>query len=363
MPMKKVLTVLPEMDVGGGQKMAVEIAAHVKDEQIQVRVLSLYPCRHTVIDELASRHEVNVQYLSKKKGIDLRVICQLYRAIKEFKPDVIHAHLRVMPYLLLPMLLNGTPLRYYTVHSLADKENRHAMVRHVLAFSFRHCKVKPVAISEVCRKSISQVYHLPQESIPCIYNGIDIQRFARTSPYSGGDQGMVDFIAVGRLSPEKNYALMLAAFHRAHQKQANIRLIVLGDGGLRRELEDRCKSLALEGCVNLRGVTDDVEDHLHRAQVFLMSSDYEGLPVSVLEAMAAGLPIISTKAGGVVDVVENRGNGLLVDVGDEDGLAAAIERLARDPQLRAAFSQRSLQLAQKYSIEACAEGYLKLYMA
>ena len=93
-----------------------------------------------------------------------------------------------------------------------------------------------------------------------------------------------------------------------------------------------------------------------------MSSDYEGLPQTIQEAMAAGLPIVTTNAGGVVDVVEEKGNAIVVPCGDLDGLVAAMCELTASKTLREQFSKRSLELSKQYSIENCAEQYRQLYL-
>lgn len=357
---RKVLVVLPEMQTGGGQRMAVEIVAHIRDKNLRIKIISLFPPQGTVVEALAEGYGLDVCHLKKHKGIDFGVVLQVYKAIKAFQPDVIHAHLRVMPYLLLPMCLSKVPLRYYTVHNLADRDAS-GIKQSILRFAFRHCRVQPVAISALCRQSIVQVYGIPEEKIPCIYVGIDLKRFARPAAYE--IQTPFRFAATGRLSEQKNYPMMLRAFSSVHQHYPNSELVIMGDGDLKAELERQCETLNLRQSVRFTGNIPNVEKELWAAHAYLMSSDYEGLPQTVLEAMAAGLPIISTKAGGVVDVVEHEKNGLLADCGDQEGLIHAMERLIQSPKLCKQFSECSVALVQKYSIAACAEQYKELYLA
>lgn len=357
---RKVLIVLPELETGGGQRLAISIAREIKPQEMQVRILVLYPRCGNLLEKAADEYGLDVQYLEKKRGADVGCIAQIYRAIRAFKPDVIHAHLRVMPYLLLPMCLSKTPLRYYTVHNLADKDAG-GVKRHILGFAFRHCHVQPVAISDLCRESITAVYGIPQEQIPCIYVGIDTQRFARLEEYTL--KTPFQFAAIGRLAEQKNYSLMLRAFADIQHHFPETMLVIMGDGELRPALEALCMELKINGSILFTGNIPDVEKYLWSSQAYLMSSDYEGLPQTVLEAMAAGLPIISTRAGGVVDVVEHEQNGLLVNCGDQAGLVDAMERLLTSPELCKRFSDHSTVLAQKYSIESCAAQYKELYLA
>jgi len=357
---RKVLVVLPELETGGGQRLALSIAQRMSPQDLQVRILILYPRCNNLLEKTADELGLDVQYLHKKQGVSPECMIEIYRAIRQFKPDVIHAHLRVMPYLLLPMCLSKVPLRYYTVHNLAEKDAS-GIKRCILRFAFRRCHVQPVAISALCRKSIAEVYDIPEESIPCIYNGIDCKRFSRPLEYE--TQAPFRFAATGRLSEQKNYPLMLQSFAEIKYRFPDSELIIMGDGELGEGLKQQCRELKISDAVTFTGNIPDVENYLRSAQSYLMSSDYEGLPLTVLEAMAAGLPIISTKAGGVVDVVEHEKNGLLVDCGDQEGLIHAMEHLIQSPELCKQFSECSVALAQKYSIAACAEQYKELYLA
>ena len=340
--------------------MALSIAHKIDPKDVQIRVLVLYPRCGNLLEKTADEWGLDVQYLQKKSGADLSCIGQIYRAIRQFQPDVIHAHLRVMPYLLLPMCLSKTRLRYYTVHNLADKDAG-GIKRRILRFAFQHCHVQPVAISELCRQSITEVYGIPKKQIPCIYVGIDTQRFARSEEYIS--KKPFQFAVIGRLAAQKNYPLMLRAFADIHKRFPETEMVIMGDGELRPALEAQCMELEINNSVLFTGNIPDVEKYLWNAQAYLMSSDYEGLPQTILEAMAAGLPIISTRAGGVVDVVEDEKNGLLVECGDQAALTEAMEKLLLSPELCRQFSDHSVILAQKYSIESCAAQYKELYLA
>jgi glycosyltransferase involved in cell wall biosynthesis len=355
---RKVLIVLPELETGGGQRMAISIANEIKAPDLQIRILVLYPPKGDILESLADECGLDVQYLHKKSGVDLRCIVAIHQAIRAFQPDVIHAHLRVMPYLLLPMCLAGTKRRYYTVHNLAEKDAA-GIRRRVLKFAFRRCRVQPVAISALCQQSLSETYGISKEKIPCIYGGIDVKRFSRPQTYPTAPP--FRFAAVGRLSPQKNYPLMLQAFAEVHRRHPDTELFIMGDGELRPQLERQCEALGLGSSVCFTGNVPDVERYLWSAHAYLMSSDYEGVPLTVLEAMAAGLPILSTKAGGIVDVVEHLKNGLLTETGDQASLVDAMERLVQSPDLCKQFSDYSTMLARKYSIQACADQYQALY--
>lgn len=363
--MKKVMMALPELDVGGAQIMALNLIReiHKISPEIQFQVLLLEAPHGSYLEEQCRQENIDVVYLGKEKGLHPSILPRITKAIRAFDPDVIHMHKSRFHYFLLPILMCGVKNRLYTVHSLAEQDTRSKRLRKVMSFAFHHCRVVPVAISDLCRESLVATYGLDGNSIPCIYNGIDTEKFRNPEERMPPKEGKLTFVSVGRLSSPKNYPLLLQVAEKVHEKWPDVEFIILGDGELREAVEGQITRQHSQDYIHLMGNVDDVNRYLWKADAFLMTSDYEGLPLTVLEAMAAGLPIVSTKAGGIVDVVGDGENGLLVDCGDEKGLVSAIDRLCTSPELCVTFSKKSRELSLKYSTENMAEAYLKLYLA
>lgn len=351
-----VMILIPQLNTGGIQKMIIELAAHLDKNQINVLIVSLKPRSGEFFENIADKYQLNVRYLNKKSGVDFSVIPAIYNVIKEFHPDVIHANQRTLTYALWPAVLYGTPKIMYTVHNIADKD-AHGIDRRIIKFAHQIFGAQLVAISDLCRKSIAQVYQIEETAIPCIYNGVNVSFFRRPAFI----ERSINYLAVGRMSPQKNYLLMLKAFATVHKIYPETTLTILGDGEDREKLENFCKINGLSNSVTMPGNVSNVRDYMWRAQAFLMSSDYEGLPVTILEAMSAGMPIVATKAGGIVDIVEDGINGCLIDIGDEKGLTDAMLHIYENEKLRNDFGAKSEILALKYSIDNCADAYLQLY--
>ena len=159
-------------------------------------------------------------------------------------------------------------------------------------------------------------------------------------------------VAVGRLNAQKNHALLIRAF--AALGKTEDRLTIYGEGSLRGELEALVSELHLEGRVLLPGVSEDVARDTEGSRLFVLSSDYEGMPNALLEAMALGLPCIATDCpcGGPAEVLEDGVSGLLVPVGDEKALAAAMRTLLEDKEKRAALGQNARRTAERFRPEA-----------
>lgn len=168
--------------------------------------------------------------------------------------------------------------------------------------------------------------------------------------------------AVGRLSREKAFHCLIEAFGMIAQSVADMKLLILGEGRQRGILEAQIRNLGLEERILMPGFVEKAARYMKLFDVFVLSSITEGLPVSLLEAMQQGKAVVSTRAGGVVQVVKHGENGLLVKSDDPAALAGAIDAVYRDTQLKMSLGRRARQdFLEKYSSERMAREYQRLY--
>jgi glycosyltransferase involved in cell wall biosynthesis len=215
-----------------------------------------------------------------------------------------------------------------------------------------------IAVSEHARSTVSRLFAAPVGSIGRIYNGVDVARYAgeasadevsriRASLGIGPDEIMI--LTVGRLTAQKGLGDLLSAFAKASPSRPFARLLIAGDGPERDHLEGLIASLDLRDRVRLLGNVERPDDLYRSADLFVLASRYEGFPFAMLEAMAAGLPVLATRFGGADEMVEHGRDGLLVPAGDVDGLADAIG-VALDDRGRMTEMARSARLkAQRFS--------------
>ncbi len=169
---------------------------------------------------------------------------------------------------------------------------------------------------------------------------------------------------VGRLVEAKGYHHLLDAVAGLHAGFPALRWLLVGDGPLRRDLAEAAQRRGLESVLVFAGFRDDIDDLLSAMDVWVMSSLREGLPVALLEAMAAARPIVATTVGGIPDAVTNGESALLVPPGDPEGLRAAIGRLLTDPGLARALAREARRRAEReYAIEAVARRIERLYLS
>ena len=337
--------------------MVLDFLTHYDKAHFNMAVVSLYAKEKTMHDKRLEKIGANVFYLNKKLGIDLYCIMQINAIFNKFKPDIVHTHLYSTKYVLLPVVINRVPVRVHTVHSIALKELGRLDIL-VQKIAYRIYKFIPVGISDFVKDSIEKLYGL--KSIPLIYNGINTTTYRVNVKRE--DDDVIRLINVARFSRVKNHDMLLDAFKIVVDTCQNVKLILVGDGELREEIEKKISFYNLFNKVELMGVREDVPDLLAKSDIFVLSSSYEGLPLTVLEAMAAGLPIVSTRVGGVPDIVHNNINGILAEPENPQALAEGIMHLIKNDTLREQMSKKSRMLVDKYDISNTQRAYEELYL-
>lgn len=165
--------------------------------------------------------------------------------------------------------------------------------------------------------------------------------------------------AVGRLTQQKRFDLLIEAFAKIADRLPDYKLVIFGEGELRNELEAQCEKCGLKDRVILAGANPQAVKLVNRTSVFVLSSDLEGMPNALMEAIAMGVPSISTRCDmGPEELIEDGVNGLLVNTGDSEALAAAIEKVITNPELAEKLSKNGRKMIKTHSIEAISEKWL-----
>lgn len=184
-------------------------------------------------------------------------------------------------------------------------------------------------------------------SIHVIGGGIDPARF---SPASGGAEPEFDLIFVGRLAPIKRVDLFLAAVARVAARRPGTTAVIVGEGPLRASLEEQAALLDLRARVVFAGRQQDVASWLRRSRVFVLTSDSEGLPLSAVEAMMCGLPVVAPAVGDLPDLVEEGVNGHLVREREAEAFVQPLLELLQDEERRRGAGAAALAKARRYTV-------------
>ena len=365
--MVRVLHIVPNLGVGGAEKLVLDLLRYRDKLRFDVAVCSLYPKGDTWIERELAKNRIRVFYLNKRLGPDPRVIPGLFRVFKKYRPDVVHTHRYVLRYSLWPALVFNTPVRIHTVHNIAEKEvDLPGRIIHRIAFKFLN--VHPIGVSREISKTVSRFYKT--NSAPYIYNGVPTDSYHVNGNSRREHQGFLKIndnhfvcLHIGRFSPQKNHKLLVKAFSRVLSEIPDAILIMVGYGELRLEVDRLVRSLGLEDNVRLLGVREDVPDLLAVSDLLVLSSNWEGVPLVVLEAMAAGKPVVATSVGGVPELVVPGETGLLVPPGDEGAFAGAITWVHKNASSAIKMGERGREIVKaKFDTKAMTSKYEELYL-
>jgi glycosyltransferase involved in cell wall biosynthesis len=280
---------------------------------------------------------------------------QVSGAIDAARPDAIHAQLEFATILGgLAAHRRNIPM-ISTLHTIGkpDPFTRDALRFRLEARVLRRYADRVVAVSEFARREYLSGLGLPEDRVVTIHNGIEIERFrpeagARTAARSelGIPPNVPLAVTVAVLRPPKGIDDMLAAMPAALDRQPDLHYLVVGEGSARRDLERLVSKYGLDERVILAGNRSDVPRMLAAADVFVLPSHTEALPTAVSEAMAAGLPVVATRVGGIPELVD-RDTGILVERGDRHALAAAVCDIIEDPDLGRLLGERGARKAEQ----------------
>jgi glycosyltransferase involved in cell wall biosynthesis len=333
----KVAQIVPMLSPGGAERVAVHIARGLNRRRYESLVISFSGRVGCDLDYMLEDAGIEVRYLGKHPGFDYRVYGRLDSVLKECEPDVIHTHLHVLRYALPSMLLRKRVAMVHTVHNLAEREIE-PRARLIQRYALTH-GVEPVAVAKEVAASLESLYGI--EHCRVIANCIPTDLYANPQTprrkwraKEGFKDTDVLFVCVARFAAQKNHALLLKSFAHGPALDPCAHLVLVGEGNLRANLEEQVGRLNLAGKIHFLGQRSDIPDVLSAMDVFVLSSDYEGNPLSVIEAMASGLPIISTAVGGVPNLFETGKEGILLPAGDLQGLAKSMNSLLKYESVR-----------------------------
>ena len=353
----KIMQVIPYFCFGGAEIMCENLTYALKNAGQEVFAVSLYYDR-TPIARRMEEAGIRIVYLDKKLGLDLSMVPKLIKIIRRERPDVVHTHLDVIKYAVLAAKLAGVKKCVHTVHSLADREAEGRVQKIINGFYFCRGWSLPVALTPEVRNSVAEFYGIPLRRVPVIYNGIDLSRCVPKTTYETGET--VTILHVGRFDVPKNHPGLLEAFRLLLETHPECRLRLVGDGDLRPDMEKLAQEKGVADFVEFCGMQSNVYPYLHDADIFTLPSIYEGNPMTIIEAMGTGLPIVASRVGGIPDMISDGESGLLVEP-EPQSICAGLTRLVGDAALRQRLGLAARKQSQTFSAEHMARDYISCY--
>lgn len=359
----KILLLTTHLDFGGISIYCISLAKALKEMGHDVKIASSGGVLLSELKNLGLQHtHIDIRTKSEFSPLLWKAYLKLNRLLsckqdavygsrkrdpviwKADRPDIIHAHTRVTQVLAYMFYKNASVPYISTCHGFF----RPHLGRKLFGFWGK----KVIAISEAVREHLVNDLKVKKENIRLIHNGIDIEKFsapiseAQKRAYKsrlGIKNGPVIGI-IARLSPVKGHRFLILALKELLRLEPKAQLLIIGEGPTKKELIDLTISLCLAGCTFLEESTLDTRLPLSIMDIFVLPSVQEGLGLSVMEAMAAGVPVIGSNVGGVYSLIKDGQTGLLVPPKDPVSLSTAIAKLLgdRDFALKMACSAKEL---------------------
>jgi len=361
-----ILYFITELNIGGAEKVLVHMLAHLDRSRFIPTVACLYGGDSPIADEIRAL-DIPVIDLGMTAKWRWDAFWRLYRLLCRERPTILHTSLfhANIPGRALGRL-SGVPI----IVTWRQNINIGGKLREFMNRWTAWLDDSVVAVCELARQAEIKHARVSPDKVIIIYNAINTTAFSATNPQAvaqirhtfGISEDTLLVGAVGRLHPQKGLTDLLAAIAQVRVHVYPIRLLLIGDGELRSELEAQARLLGLSDIVTFAGIRMDVPEILAALDVFAFPSLWEGLPLAVLEAMAAGLPVVATRVGGIPEAVEDGVTGLLVPPRDPEALAEAIITLLQDRERAVAMGQAGRARVEGYfSVERMVQQTEALY--
>ncbi len=346
-----VMWLIKGLGSGGAENLLLSAARHLDRDRFNYSVAYFLPWKDALVEDLESAG-ISTTCLNLRRSYDLRPWLSLNRKLRKGRIDVLHAHL---PYAGIAGRIASkfTPVKaiVYSEHNVWERYHRLTHFANKMTYRWNDAVV---AVSEDVEKSIRagiKVNDHPR--LGTIANGVDVHQLSLITKDQGWLKAELGIPAENRIvtnvanfTPKKRHIDLLRAARKVVDESPDISFVLVGQGPLLEETKAAASEMGLDGNVFFTGLRSDAREIIAASDLFVLSSQFEGMPVSVLEAMSTRTPVLSTRVGGLPEMIVDGEEGRLVDPGEPEKLAASITALLNDSTLRSSLAERAFSRAQ-----------------
>lgn len=367
----RLLQLTDQLGDAGAENLLYNFATGVDRSRFDLHVCALRPWPHPKIVPAMRALGFPVMELDQHHAYDLHILRTLISYIRREKIDIIHTHLLASDIMgRVAGFITRRPV-VSTIHNARidlDREPRHQ--QWMERWSARLWCRRLIVVSTLLRDEIAEWFGVPRSKVIGIPNGIDTARFKPPPGFDAGEVkrellgGEYTMVAnVARLVPQKGQRYLVEAAALVAATHPDVRFALVGDGPLRDEIMELARAHGIADKIVITGIRTDVPHILAASDVFVLSSMWEGMPLSLLEAMAAGCPAVATDVGGVAEVLKHGEVGLMVPPADPAALAAAItDYLDHPDRARKMASAAQAFAEQEYGMETMIRKWEAVYI-
>ena len=331
--MKKILFFISSLEDGGAQRVVSIIASKLAQRGYEISVLKYYAGDNL----FPLSKDVKVESCQENTGSTsiIKNICYMHNKFKEY--DVILSFLA--PFNMMAIVAN---LFNKTKLVVADRNDPSRLPSNKFVRLLRdilYCYVDKVVVQTT--KNRAYFSKIVQGKTEVIYNPLILWGLDGKALDSKKNKTIIN---VARLEPQKNQDMLIDAFKEFHNSHSEYKLVIYGEGSCRKKLEKKAEVLGLADSISMPGIVEDIFDRLCECEFFVLSSNYEGMPNALIEAMGLGIPVISTRVSGATDLIDDKINGLLIDIDDRKALQEAMENLADNKETRIKMAKDAVKI-------------------
>lgn len=361
----KIIQIIRNFSLGGAERFTIDLANQLFLDGHEVTIIRFFDDSNQ--NALLGDVNPNVRIITekKRKGFDAFLILRLYRRLKKENPDVVNTHLNGFTYSIMSFFLLHRTKFFHTLHSMPLKEAKNKADLISKKYLFGSGIVTPVSISSEVHEAACRLY---RNKVRLVLNG-------RSKPGKTAEYDKVkDFISslrtgdncrilvnVANYRPVKNQGVLIDAVKYLNSQGYNLKLLLIGGDKTSEIYEDFSKRV--DANIFLLGTLNNVQDYLYSVDFFCLSSLYEGMPISLIEAFSTGCIPVCTPAGGICSMIEDGINGFLTQGFTSADFADTLRKVMDKDrsELQDIRNRAAKSFDEKYSIATCARGYLKIY--
>lgn len=360
----KVLEIIPQLSSGGGERFTTDLCNELAERGHDVTLVVLHKLNESTgfyMEELSP--VIKVISMDKRMGFDWRLMFRLRKLIKQQRPDVVQTHLRGIMYSSIAILTNRSVMYCHTVHTTASREAGSGINAFVRKLFFKHHWVTPITISEDSHRSFVEFYGM---DAPMIVNGRNIPKHIEPSAsvkqevdsYRKSNKTRV-LVQLARMEEVKRHTLMARVVKRLSDEGFDIALLMIG-----RKNDRYMEEIEALRCpvIHLLGERKNPLEYLAEADAYCLCSSYEGMPISLIEALGTSTVPVCTPVGGIVNTIQDDVNGFLSKDLEEESYYQALKRfLLLDEEQLAKMKEASRESYKPYSMTECGGKYEELF--
>ena len=348
----KIAIVITSLEVGGAEKMILELAKSLQND-IKIKLFIIKKNFNSIYDQEAKALNIDIIYLNNRsKLFSISIAKKLKAKLNDYGPDIIHSNLKSSSYILYYHLFSNRDFKWvHTVHSISRVDTRF-LRKIIFKKLYNSKKIKLIAVS----KYVYDTLLIDYKKCDCeiITNGIDLKNYY----ISNANYERIYICHIGRFVRVKNHKYIIKEFQKLARLKDDIYMYFIGEGPLMKRMKQKVKKMNLENRIIFIGYTNRIKDYLRKSHIFILPSQYEGLSISLIEAMASGLICITSKASS--GIIDNNINGYIIDL-KKDHLAIKMLEVVNSYPLLNNVRKMAVEKSREYGIENMKNRYLKLY--